>query len=1136
LEILGEAFFESMKADTPPVTVYKLWKVLHNQGLLDGDSRLPAPSYRLTTKFLRYGVPEVLDAHAQSPMVSSKALFQGFEEDTERGSMSNERHLDEVAYQRVIDRPKSKHKKSGIFNPYSLTGRETGSSEGKEVAEDSGLWGALPSLENVLKYTEPTEDGKETQKKLRDKMITTAASKLAPFNDQPEDFVQWRDDAITTFTVAGRGNVLRPGFREQAAKAGWTMAEIKETDEWASVIIKAALAGCDDALDAFDQAPAGQGSLGFCYLRRHFELLGSNVAEGLRLDIEKFKPKVRESPVQMIRRLNKLYIKYSKCPNPETPTKESKLRKLYENAEKFEALRIKVKMIKSDMTSGKRPATESTHAFICEELISEWLSFGEADSAAIHVQKSETSHHDQDGNNSVEELLKELHTLRAELKVKVAHAAASSTLGQGKEGGDSGRWGARRDQQGMKRDQQDTKCLVPGCSEVIEAPKRSVNAPTMCRACWTAFHDGDDEERKLKDKRVVVKTHNPKYPKSVAIRQLMMKFQSVPDGCLDDQALDFCTMVNLRDGLTHASKGENKEVKIAVCSTKSKPIKKKVFILLDSAAGIGAGDVPEYYHGEAIKCRMRISGFDAKAESVSLGQYQPGAAVLIDDNGEEFIARYGGGLRAEEGQLDELIWSESQMLHAHDLSGGAEGAYITARHAQLVVPGGRAVNSVARHGHSVARHGLFGIEAELLLPDDSRWKTLDQAWVSADGTYTPPASLDPRRPIISGKKFKVYTVAVDHGHQEKVKQAVKKDLKIDSDLALKPFTHLARLDLDSATQKQTLQARLPFNNKTIALIFDMNTSGSEVLSPKGRKVLAEMEGVPFQKSAARFKMHKRRTRHPKKGKLDKYERNAGDVLDTDDYPTPHLKNCPSTQVISDPEVKVGWPYRNKFKSDLVHHAMDHFSNFVMPFVLRGDFAKQNHFGDNQIMCRGQAVQLKSTTPYHQWQCGGERYMFQLLNMSTHLMLDSQLPESLTVEVAEHAALLLMISPVEYKGLMTTGYKVYFQTDYNLTMLKRLGCLVYYRLEKKERKRFGHHGALAVHIGLNGFKFPDFTYKLYVPSSQQIIFRRDVLFAEDYMPFREGRGVLSALKEDHWIRPGVGVLSRSILREPRVTKD
>ena len=63
---------------------------------------------------------------------------------------------------------------------------------------------------------------------------------------------------------------------------------------------------------------------------------------------------------------------------------------------------------------------------------------------------------------------------------------------------------------------------------------------------------------------------------------------------------------------------------------------------------------------------MNVSGFNAQAPSVSLGMYQSGGAVLTDDQGRQFIAMYGGGLRAEEGQMDEIIWSESQMLHAHD--------------------------------------------------------------------------------------------------------------------------------------------------------------------------------------------------------------------------------------------------------------------------------------------------------------------------------------------------------------------------------------------------------------------------------------------------------------------------------------
>ena len=156
-------------------------------------------------------------------------------------------------------------------------------------------------------------------------------------------------------------------------------------------------------------------------------------------------------------------------------------------------------------------------------------------------------------------------------------------------------------------------------------------------------------------------------------------------------------------------------------------------------------------------------------------------------------------------------------------------------------------------------------------------------------------------------------------------------------------------------------------------------------------------------------------------------------------------------------------------------------------------------------------------------------MFRVINMTTYVMLDAQFPEVLTIHAAQYASLILMVSPVEYDGLMTTAYRVYFQVDFNYTILKRQGCMVYYRLEKRERKKFGTQGSLAVLIGLNGFKFPDFTYKLYLPSNKQIIYRRDVLFAEEYLPYRHGREMLGA-KFDQWVRPEIGQLSRSHLRE------
>jgi hypothetical protein len=107
------------------------------------------------------------------------------------------------------------------------------------------------------------------------------------------------------------------------------------------------------------------------------------------------------------------------------------------------------------------------------------------------------------------------------------------------------------------------------------------------------------------------------------------------------------------------------------------------------------------------------------------------------------------------------------------------------------------------------------------------------------------------------------------------------------------------------------------------------------------------------------------------------------------------------------------------------------------------------------------------------------------------------------------------------GLWATGWEVFFQTEFNYNTLKRQGCLVHYREEKEERKKFGSRGSLAVLIGLNGFKMPDFTCKLCKPPNKQIVHRRDVLFAEDYLPHREGRQLLTNVKQDHWLKREIG---------------
>jgi hypothetical protein len=50
---------------------------------------------------------------------------------------------------------------------------------------------------------------------------------------------------------------------------------------------------------------------------------------------------------------------------------------------------------------------------------------------------------------------------------------------------------------------------------------------------------------------------------------------------------------------------------------------------------------------------------------------------------------------------------------------------------------------------------------------------------------------------------------------------------------------------------------------------------------------------------------------------------------------------PTFQAICDGKgFPVGWACENKCKSDLMQHLKAHFSNFVLPSIVKGDFAKQ----------------------------------------------------------------------------------------------------------------------------------------------------------------------------------------------------
>jgi hypothetical protein len=193
----------------------------------------------------------------------------------------------------------------------------------------------------------------------------------------------------------------------------------------------------------------------------------------------------------------------------------------------------------------------------------------------------------------------EVAALRAEmeeLRIKVAHGAATSNLGQGKTvrfgaNGEANEHPARLEKESFG------KCLVPACNNEIEAPKYVAKRPTMCKTCWSEFHDGAQPTITLRDKRVVTKTPNGKHTRSVTIKALMARCQN-PAECLTEHNHDFCSLV------TVMSKNQSKirnvvskvpaDVKVANVGN-SRSSRGRVFVLTDNCAAIGAADVTPYF-------------------------------------------------------------------------------------------------------------------------------------------------------------------------------------------------------------------------------------------------------------------------------------------------------------------------------------------------------------------------------------------------------------------------------------------------------------------------------------------------------------------------------------------------------------
>jgi hypothetical protein len=376
----------------------------------------------------------------------------------------------------------------------------------------------------------------------------------------------------------------------------------------------------------------------------------------------------------MIRRLNKLYKKHAMQLNPEPQSEEMKMRKVLDLADRFQALEGKVRAIRERTTSPRVDPITVTHEHTCVDLGAQWLAWGEEETMKIKVTRVGVEDRVAAQEKRLAHLDKEID---AKIQIKVARAAASKGLGQGKPGGLQDP--DVRDRHG-RPDRRIGHCQCLGktnlgaqCTGRVIAPP-SVKEPALCKDCWQTFHTGTNEEHALANGRTMKKEPTAGRPRNVTMKCLRILARAKG---LDVVAIlrhhthDFISLnqsVYFEDTST--------SVKIAVTKMGGGPKGFVVFILLDACAGVGASDALEFFHGNATACNYGIAGVQAKDAPMSIGMSQGGAALMEDLMGQLFIVRYGGASRAEEGDLNETIFSVSQMLAAHVKSGGKQGGFM----------------------------------------------------------------------------------------------------------------------------------------------------------------------------------------------------------------------------------------------------------------------------------------------------------------------------------------------------------------------------------------------------------------------------------------------------------------------------
>jgi hypothetical protein len=186
-----------------------------------------------------------------------------------------------------------------------------------------------------------TDEASITEGKIRESMLKSALKEISPFTGVNEDWLQWKNDSLACFTLAGRRVVLEDDFRERARDDGWSAEQISDANQFVWALLKSAVAGTK-AQTVFDKAPVFDGATAWWELRRKHEVLGHSVLSKLEKKLDKFKPPASEDPEDMINRFESTLDKHELFPAAGPWSEEKKLRKLWKSCNQRSSLRLEL--------------------------------------------------------------------------------------------------------------------------------------------------------------------------------------------------------------------------------------------------------------------------------------------------------------------------------------------------------------------------------------------------------------------------------------------------------------------------------------------------------------------------------------------------------------------------------------------------------------------------------------------------------------------------------------------------------------------------------------------------------------------------------------------------------------------------